>query len=61
MMRSEEDLDASILEMLEKYSDQLPSLTHEPKRFLYYVNLFKWNKELRKFQFTPGVVKNDGQ
>jgi hypothetical protein len=59
MMKSEEELRSAISEMVDKYSDQLPNYVQEPRRFMYYVNLYKWNIELKKYQFIPGIFKNE--
>ena len=55
----QEELIRSYEEMLSKYGDQFPNSTHEPRRFLYYVRLMRWQKELNKYKFVPGVAKHE--
>jgi hypothetical protein len=39
--------DEEIKEFLEEYEDRIPNPTHYPKQFMYYWNMFKFNKQRR--------------
>ncbi len=34
--------------LVDRYNDQLPDPTTEPRRFQYYVTLLNWNEQLEK-------------
>lgn len=44
-----EQVEKTFKELVDRYGDQFPNHAHEPRRFLYYIRLMRWNKELEKF------------
>lgn len=45
---TDQELDAALAEMMEIFRGRLPSPEHEPRRFAYYVKLYRY---LRKFYY----------
>ena len=41
------DYDTISRELVEMFGDKLPNPLHEPIRFAYYINLYKYEKALR--------------
>ena len=43
-----EQVEKTYKELVDRYGSELPNYVHEPRRFLYYVTITKWNRELEK-------------
>ncbi len=43
-----EQLEKGYQEIVDHYGDELPNYAHEPRRFLYYIKLMRWRRELEK-------------
>lgn len=43
-----EQLEKNYKELVDRYGQDLPNPAHEPRKFLYYVRLMRWHKELLK-------------
>jgi hypothetical protein len=43
-----EELEQFVKDLMEHYGDNLPNPEHEPKRFEYYLKLFKYERQLNE-------------
>lgn len=43
-----EQVEKTFQELVERYGREFPNYAHEPRRFLYYIRLMRWHKELQK-------------